>query len=122
MRQEWGNKRRAFILQKLNAKKPKADKITTRGKVATKNWTKYKPNSKVQIKGKVQIKKKCKMQNSNPKTHTMGNKEQAHEREHGRRQRLTNTMTGQRVKGTQRLNTQTLMTRQGTGEVDQQVR
>ena len=32
------------------------------------------------------------------------------------------TMTGQGVKGTQRLNTQTLMTRQGTGEVDQQVR
>ena len=34
---------------------------------------------------------------------TRNRQEQAHEREHGHRQRLTNTMTGQGVKGTHRL-------------------
>ena len=82
-------------------------------------------NGKVQIKTKVQIKQLQK--NQDPKN--------TYHRDTGRTWTGTgtwikadaarhkqNTMTGQGVKGTQRINTQTLMNRQGTGEVDQQVR
>ena len=50
------------------------------------------------------------MQNLSPKTHTMGNRSMDTDR--GKQ----NTMTRQGVKGTQRLNTQTLLNRRGTGE------
>ena len=59
-------KTKSELYFKAEHKKTKADITGARGKVATKNSkTKYKQKDKVQIK-------KCKMQNSNPKTYTVG--------------------------------------------------
>ena len=92
-----GEQKANLYLTKAECKKPKADKTGARSKVATKenSKTKYKSKIKVQLKhGKLKT-----------KTYQTG-------QEHGQAttNRKQKTMTGQGVRGTQRLNTQTLMT------------
>ena len=96
-----GEQKANLYLTKAECKKPKADKTGARSKVATKenSNTKYKSKIKVQLKhGKLKT-----------KTYQTGREL---EQEHGQSKTecKQKAMTGQGVKGTQRLNTQTLMT------------
>ena len=110
------NKMQLYL--KLSTKTPKQTKWDEKqsskqelDKVQTKR-TKYKSKGKFKSKNA-----KCKTQvQKHIPWGTKNRQERAHKREHGHRQRLTNTMTRQGVKGTHRLNTQTLMNRRGTGE------